>query len=101
MDVAWCWFTFAINTALTGAISGKIMYDAIVFPGTLFLLTNLASYISQTANKDTVTRLYGGGHHNTALLAVVESALVTWIGLLMYGIASIAPTGGVTVSKDQ
>ncbi|KAI0771376.1 hypothetical protein BC629DRAFT_1595617 [Irpex lacteus] len=78
VDVAWCWFTFAINTALTGAISGKIIY------------------ISQTANKDTVTRLYGGGHHNTALLAVVESALVTWIGLLMYGIASIAPTGGVT-----
>lgn len=33
----------------------------------------------------------------TALEAVVESALVTWLGLLLYEISSLAPTGGITV----
>lgn len=33
----------------------------------------------------------------TALEAIVESALVTWVGLLLYEIATFAPTGGITV----
>ena len=33
--------------------------------------------------------------------AFVESGLVTWVGLLMYEISSLAPTGGITVRRDD
>lgn len=33
----------------------------------------------------------------TALRAVIESALVTWFGILLFEIGSLAPSGHVTV----
>ena len=40
-------------------------------------------------------------YYSRALEAVVESALVTWVGLLLYEIETFAPTGGITVSLSQ
>jgi hypothetical protein len=37
------------------------------------------------------------GRYNNALRAVIESALVTWIGILIYEITSLAPKGHITV----
>lgn len=39
-------------------------------------------------------------HYATLIAAIVESGLVTWIGLLLYGITSVAPTGHITVSPS-
>ena len=36
--------------------------------------------------------------YNVAVEAIAESALVTWIGLIIYGISSLAPEGRFTVS---
>ena len=36
-------------------------------------------------------------NYATALRAVIESALVTWISILLFEIASLAPSGHVTV----
>jgi hypothetical protein len=52
----------------------------------------------------TVKNLSQNGRKNsrkyaTALRAVVESALVTWIGILLFEIASLAPSGHVTVGS--
>ncbi|RPD81809.1 hypothetical protein L226DRAFT_518066 [Lentinus tigrinus ALCF2SS1-7] len=74
ITVAWGWLMFAINTILTGAIIGKIFY---------------------------IARL--SGHLNvyeTVLRASVESAFVTWIGLLLYEICSLAPNGHVVTNYD-
>ncbi len=35
--------------------------------------------------------------YDNALHAVIESALVTWIGILIYEITSLAPMGHITV----
>ena len=52
-----------------------------------------------TAARDSyIARL--SGHLNvyeTVLRACIESALVTWIGLLLYEICSLAPNGHVVV----
>ncbi|KAI0093962.1 hypothetical protein BDY19DRAFT_288825 [Irpex rosettiformis] len=77
INAAWGWFTFTINTALTGAIVGRIIC------------------MSRYATRHNASRPYGGNRYNTVVAAVVESALVTWIGLLLYGISTLAPTGDV------
>ncbi|KAI0818939.1 hypothetical protein BC629DRAFT_687834 [Irpex lacteus] len=78
INAAWGWFTFGINTVLSGAIIGKIIY------------------ISRSTSKQNAAKPYSGSRYNTALAAVTESAFVTWIGLLLYEIASLAPTGHIT-----
>lgn len=35
----------------------------------------------------------------TALRAVIESAFMTWIGILLFEIASLAPSGRITVGS--
>ena len=35
--------------------------------------------------------------YNTAIRAMIESAFVTWLGILILEITSLAPTGHVTV----
>ena len=35
--------------------------------------------------------------YNTAVRAMIESAFVTWLGILILEITSLAPTGHVTV----
>ncbi|KAI0724366.1 hypothetical protein C8T65DRAFT_563789 [Cerioporus squamosus] len=74
ITVAWGWLMFAINTILTGAIIGKIFY---------------------------IARLSGQLNvYETVLRACVESAVVTWIGLLLYEICSLAPNGHVVTNYD-
>lgn len=68
----------------------------------------MAQY-STSANDARVSRSVSRGVENkksrlqTAVVvrALIESAAVTWIGLLIYEIASLAPTGGITVCKKS
>ncbi|KAI0763678.1 hypothetical protein BC629DRAFT_971410 [Irpex lacteus] len=80
INAAWGWFTFSINTALSGGIIGRIIY------------------ISQNATRNSAARPYSSGYYATAVAAIIESALITWVGLLLYGIASLAPTGAITTA---
>ncbi|THH30145.1 hypothetical protein EUX98_g4038 [Antrodiella citrinella] len=82
ITVAWGWFMFFNNTLLTGGILAKIMW---------------------------INRRYGSSHgrtpssslsYSTVLRAIIESASVTWIGLLIYEIASLVPEGHVTTNLD-
>ncbi|KAI0690063.1 hypothetical protein BC835DRAFT_206872 [Cytidiella melzeri] len=79
---AWGWFTFAINTVLTGAIIGRILYMA------------------RNARMNGAVRLCGESPHNTVIALIAESGLVTWIGLVLYEITTFAPTGGVTTALN-
>jgi hypothetical protein len=54
----------------------------------------LVSYI---ANGHKSVGLHHGRRYNVVLRAMIESALVTWVGLLIYEISSLAPAGHVTV----
>ncbi|KAH9944548.1 uncharacterized protein BXZ73DRAFT_97031 [Epithele typhae] len=72
ITMAWGWLMFAINTILTTAIVVKIFY---------------------IARMSRQMKLY-----KTVLLACVESAIVTWVGLLLYEICSLAPNGHIVVS---
>ncbi|KAI9428493.1 hypothetical protein H4582DRAFT_690222 [Lactarius indigo] len=38
--------------------------------------------------------------HNAAIRAMIESAFVTWLGILILEITSLAPTGHVTTALD-
>jgi len=49
------------------------------------------SGLRMSTSRDT-TRKY-----NTAIRAMIESAFVTWFGILILEITSLAPTGHVTV----
>ena len=54
-------------------------------------------YVSRKARISGVITPYGT-RYTTVLVAIAESALVTWVALLVYEIASLAPTGHITVS---
>ncbi|KAI0690066.1 hypothetical protein BC835DRAFT_1548651 [Cytidiella melzeri] len=83
ITAAWGWCTFAINTALTGGIIGRILHA------------------SRNARRNGAVKLCDENHsHNTAIALIVESGLVTWIGLLLYEIATFAPTGGITTAGN-
>ncbi|KAI1797703.1 hypothetical protein LXA43DRAFT_1088782 [Ganoderma leucocontextum] len=74
ITVAWGWLMFTINTILTGAIFGKIFYIA-----------KLSGHLVM---------------YQTVLRACIESAFVTWVGLLLYEICSLAPNGRVVTNLD-
>ncbi|KAI0690557.1 hypothetical protein C8T65DRAFT_587817 [Cerioporus squamosus] len=74
ITVAWGWLMFVINTILTGAIITKIF---------------IASRFRTTSNR-----------YDTIIRACIESALVTWVGLLLYEICSLAPNGHVVTNYD-
>ncbi|KAI0093963.1 hypothetical protein BDY19DRAFT_989487 [Irpex rosettiformis] len=80
INMAWGWFTFSINTILTGGIVGKIVHA------------------SRSADRLNIAHPYGGNPYRVALAAVIESALVIWVGLLLYEIAELAPTGYITTA---
>ncbi|KAI0791535.1 hypothetical protein BC629DRAFT_368670 [Irpex lacteus] len=74
MNIAWAWATFAINSVMTVAIMSKI----------LLVSRSSAQYaINQRRVK-----------HSVVLEAICESALVTWIGVILLEIAELAPTKG-------
>lgn len=47
------------------------------------------------------TNNVSSGNYSTLVAAIVESGFVTWVGLLLYGVASIAPTGHITVNPHN
>ncbi|GJE86380.1 hypothetical protein PsYK624_024600 [Phanerochaete sordida] len=78
VNIAWCWLMFGTNTLLTGAVIGRIVYLARAAP----------------------VRSVGGLPYAKIIEATVESALVTWFGLVFYGIATVAPQGRVTTNLN-
>ncbi|KAI0275164.1 hypothetical protein BC834DRAFT_34725 [Gloeopeniophorella convolvens] len=85
ITVAWGWFMFAINTAMTGAILWKIMWTAHSVHDAMF---------EHDHKMDMVRK------HSSTLRAVIDSALVTWVGIIVYEVASLAPTGHVTTDLN-
>ncbi|KAI0089389.1 hypothetical protein BDY19DRAFT_942180 [Irpex rosettiformis] len=81
MNVAWGWATFAINTIMTLAIMAKIL---------LVCLTSPQPMMGQN-------RI----HYGIILEAISESALATWVGLILLEIASLAPTKGHITGISQ
>lgn len=58
------------------------------------------SYVSRNIPSEKVSGM-DRSQYSTLIAAIVESALVTWLGLLVYGIATVAPQGHITVSKSN
>ncbi|KAH9035054.1 hypothetical protein EDB84DRAFT_43871 [Lactarius hengduanensis] len=82
--VAWGWFIFVNNTMMTGGILYKIVWANRVMGG-----------LHKDGLRISTTRKY-----NTAIRAMIESAIVTWIGILILEITSLAPAGHVTTALD-
>ena len=59
-------------------------------------LTLLDRYVSRKVNCENVIKPRATPY-SALMEAVIESALVTWIGLLLYGVATVAPKGHITV----
>ncbi|KAF8481850.1 hypothetical protein DFH94DRAFT_410415 [Russula ochroleuca] len=82
ITVAWGWSMFFANSLMTGGIIYKIAW----------------------ANRTVQSLRESGGKKSrkyvTALRAVIESALVTWFGILLFEIGSLAPSGHVTTNKN-
>ena len=95
VNAAWGWLMFATNTVLTGSILGRIMSVHPVLHAD-FSLTLLDRYVTRKAKRENAVRTRTT-QYSTLMEAVIESALVTWIGLLLYGIATVAPEGHITV----
>ena len=94
ISAAWGWCTFIINTTLTAAILGKIMFVDL----TSNIICNqwtdcFPSSVTRMCNKASVA---SGIPYSLIIEAVVESALVTWFGVLFYEVTSIAPQGQYT-----
>ncbi|KAJ3559341.1 hypothetical protein NM688_g408 [Phlebia brevispora] len=96
----WGWFMVVMHTVLTISIIAQILY----VPGIGYFISRPSSLplmrVSRRPMKlssgDTATQ----SKYNDILRAFTESFLVTWIGLLMYEIASFAPSGGITTNID-
>ncbi|KAI9452560.1 hypothetical protein BJY52DRAFT_1292328 [Lactarius psammicola] len=84
ITVAWGWFIFVNNTLMTGGILYKIMWANRVMGG-----------MNKKGLRVSTSRKY-----NNAIRAVIESAFVTWLGILILEITSLAPTGRITTELD-
>lgn len=95
---AWGWIMLGTNTILTASIIGRIMCAQLRrFLRILAAVLTFGSLTTRTTNRHAIsTRI--GPSYSTIVEAIVESALVTWIGLLLDGIARVAPQGHITVS---
>ncbi|GJE86385.1 hypothetical protein PsYK624_024650 [Phanerochaete sordida] len=81
ISAAWGWTMFVTNTVLTTAIIWRI--------------------ITQSRPTREQKRLgLRGAPYAVVVEAIVESALVTWVGLLLYGISTVAPAGHITTDLD-
>jgi hypothetical protein len=54
-------------------------------------------YVQRKADRHSVSETRNE-ESSLILRCIVESALVTWMGLLLYGVGMVAPHGHVTVS---
>lgn len=84
ITVAWGWFIFTNNTLMTGGILYKIIW-----------VNRLAGGMHKNMLRMNTARKY-----NTAIRAMIESAFVTWVGILILEITSLAPTGHVSTGLD-
>jgi len=84
ITMAWGRFIFFSNTLMTGGILDlyKVMW------GTRAV---------RELRNDGLLVLVCSQTYDNAFRAVIESALVTWVGILIYEITSLAPTGRITV----
>ncbi|KAI9452561.1 hypothetical protein BJY52DRAFT_906954 [Lactarius psammicola] len=85
ITVAWGWFIFIINTFLTGGILYKLIW---------------ATRARRDMCSGGLVLLVASQKYDNALRAVIESALVTWIGILIYEITSLAPMGHITTDLN-
>ncbi|KIP05618.1 hypothetical protein PHLGIDRAFT_119653 [Phlebiopsis gigantea 11061_1 CR5-6] len=79
--VAWGWMIFGTNTIMTGCIVARIIY------------------ISRRVQQVNMAQQHGKPY-NILVEAVIESALVTWVGLLVFEISSVAPEGHLSTHFD-
>jgi len=84
ITVAWGWFIFVNNTLMTGGILYKIIW---------------ASRAMEALHKNGL-QMSAARKYKTAIRAMIESAFVTWLGILILEITSLAPTGHVTTNLD-
>lgn len=98
INAAWGWTILATNSIFIGLIIARIVY---AFWNTVrvcqMLIFFYHRHVSNQFPSEQVPRVRNV-HYATLIAAIVESGLVTWIGLLLYGITSVAPTGHITVS---
>jgi len=83
ITVAWGWSMFFANSLMTGGIIYKIMW------------ANRAVQGFRSGRRGT-SRKYA-----TALQAIIESALVTWLGIVILEIALLGPTGGHIIAREN
>lgn len=81
INAAWGWTMFVTNTVLTSLIIWRIIHQS-------------------RPTREQKRLGLRGAPYATVVEAIVESALVTWIGLLLYGISTVAPTGHITTELD-
>ncbi|KAH8831184.1 hypothetical protein DL96DRAFT_1677726 [Flagelloscypha sp. PMI_526] len=77
ITAAWGFFMLSLNTGFTGLIVWKIMR------------------VTPDTNSTSTTSSY-----QNAVKALIEGAAVTWVGILLYEICSLAPQGGITDHMD-
>ncbi|KAH9044379.1 hypothetical protein EDB85DRAFT_2137904 [Lactarius pseudohatsudake] len=85
ITVAWGWFIFLTNTLLTGGILYKLIW---------------VTRTRRRGLRNDGLWLLPSQKNGNALRAVIESALVTWIGILIYEITSLAPMGYITTDLN-
>ncbi|KAH9035055.1 hypothetical protein EDB84DRAFT_1485844 [Lactarius hengduanensis] len=85
ITVAWGWFIFLTNTLLTGGILYKLIW---------------VTHTRRRGLRNDGLWLLPSQKNGNALRAVIESALVTWIGILIYEITSLAPMGYITTDLN-
>ncbi|KAF8481857.1 hypothetical protein DFH94DRAFT_628117 [Russula ochroleuca] len=82
ITVAWGWSMFVANSLMTGGIIYKIMW---------------AQRSSHSLRQGTGRN---PSRYANAIRAIIESAVVTWIGIVLAEIGMLAPTGGITTNQD-
>lgn len=98
LSSAWGWMVFGTNTLITGFIIARIVY--VLCSIWLVAIANIIihfRYVTRCAGQYNAVKSHNKPYA-VLLEAIIESALVTWISLLLYGISCLAPQGHITVS---
>jgi hypothetical protein len=111
ITVAWGYCMLVINAVLTGGIAGKIMcvslatvspLDLLYFVSLRHLYKTLTVFHRRlVARNATSTSSLSGSlrvSYKVVVEAIIESALINLVGILLYEIATVAPTGKVEVN---
>lgn len=97
VDAAWGWTMFGVNTMMTASIIGRIMcVRCTSIHRVPRSPSGPSSYVAREASAAQLTKTRTRSY-NKVIEAIIESALVTWFGLVFYGVASVAPQSHITV----